>query len=86
MTEYTITATCTFGLESILKREIIKLGYEIEQSADGAVSIRGGINDVYKLNLWLRTANRVLIHIADFPANTFDELFDHVKKSRGKTI
>ncbi len=80
MTEYTITATCTFGLESILKREIIKLGYEIEQSADGAVSIRGGINDVYKLNLWLRTANRVLIHIADFPANTFDELFDHVKE------
>ncbi len=80
MTEYTITATCTFGLETVLKREIQKLGFEIEKSANGAVSIKGDITDVYRLNLWLRTANRVLIDLVSFPANTFDELFDRVKE------
>ena len=79
MNKFEITASCTFGMESILKREIIKLGYEIKKSSDGAVTILGDINDVYRLNLWLRTANRVLIHIATFPANSFDELYDNVK-------
>ena len=79
MTEYTITSTCTFGLETVLKREIQKLGYDIENSADGAVTIKGDITDVYRLNLWLRTANRVLIDLVGFPAHTFDELFDRVK-------
>ncbi len=75
---YNITCTCTFGMESILKREIIKLGYEIVSSADGAVTVSGGITDIHKLNLWLRTANRVLIHAGSIPAETFDELFDGV--------
>lgn len=79
MKQYLITSTCTFGMESILKREIMKLGYEIASSSDGAVSIKGDITDIYKLNLWLRTANRVLICIGDIAANTFDELFDNVK-------
>ncbi|MFA0816478.1 MAG: class I SAM-dependent RNA methyltransferase [Anaerofustis sp.] len=76
MKTYTITATCTFGLESVLKREIQRLGYEIAASSDGAVSIEGTIQDVDRLNLWLRTANRVLLPVAEFSALTFDELFD----------
>ena len=74
--EYIITATCTFGLEKVLKTEILKLGYTIESSEEGGVQIRGNIDDVYRLNIWLRTSNRVLIQIGEGKAESFDELFD----------
>lgn len=73
---FRITSTCTFGLESVLKREIRRLGYEIVSSKEGAVTISGTAEDIYALNLWLRCANRVLIEVAEAKAESFDALFD----------
>ncbi|MBE6038011.1 MAG: class I SAM-dependent RNA methyltransferase [Anaerofustis stercorihominis] len=78
MDKFLITARCSFGLESMLKKEILRLGYEIAGSAEGFVSVMGDMNDVYRLNLNLRTATRVLIELAEFEARSFDELFDNV--------
>ncbi|MCL1914963.1 MAG: class I SAM-dependent RNA methyltransferase [Eubacteriaceae bacterium] len=79
-----ISATCAFGLESILKSEIISLGYEITASGDGFASIHGGVYDAYKLNIWLRTANRVLIEVAEGATEDFDSLFDLARKTPWK--
>lgn len=82
MDKFLITARCTFGLEGILKKEIMRLGYEIAKSAEGFVSIYGDMNDVYRLNLHLRTATRVLIELSEFEARSFDELFENVNNIR----
>ena len=76
MNEITIVATCTFGLEKVLKMEIKDLGYSIEKVADGKVYFRGSYHDVMNANLKLRTAGRVLIYLTSFHAASFDELFE----------
>lgn len=72
-------APCHFGLEAVLKKEIIELGYEILQVEDGRVSFAGDEEAVCRANLYLRTAERVLIKIGSFPAETFEELFQGTK-------
>lgn len=67
---------CHFGLEAVLKREIIDLGYEISKVEDGRVTFHGDEDAVCRANIFLRTAERVLIKIGSFRAETFDELFE----------
>ena len=73
-------APCHFGLESILKREIQDLGYEISQVEDGRVVFRGGMDAVCRANIFLRTAERILLKAGSFQAVTFDELFERTKE------
>ena len=56
-------APCHFGLESVLKREVEQLGYEIVQVEDGGVTFRGGAEAVCRANIFLRTAERVLMKV-----------------------
>lgn len=70
---------CHFGLEAVLKKEILDLGYEILQVEDGRVLFAGDEEAVCRANLFLRTAERVLIKIGSFPATTFEELFQGTK-------
>ena len=72
----TLIAACAFGLEAIVKRELIALGYEAKVSQPGRVEFKGGWGDVCKTNLWLRTADRVLVKILEFDSEDFDALFD----------
>lgn len=72
-------APCHFGLESILKREIQDLGYEIVQVEDGRVTFCGGIDAVSRANIFLRTAERILLKVDSFEAYSFDELFEKTK-------
>ncbi len=72
-------APCHFGLESVLKREIINLGYDIAQVEDGRVTFYGGAEAVCRANIFLRTAERVLLKVGSFKACTFDELFEKTK-------
>lgn len=72
-------APCHFGLEAVLKKEIIELGYEILQVEDGRVSFEGDEEAVCRANLCLRTAERILIKIGSFPAVTYEELFQGTK-------
>lgn len=73
-------APCHFGLEAVLKKEITELGYEILQVDDGRVLFAGDEEAVCRANLYLRTAERILIKIGSFPAVTFEELFQGTKE------
>lgn len=75
-----LTAPCNFGIEAILKREIEALGYEISKVDDGRVSFLADEFGICKANINLRTAERILIKMAEFEALSFEELFQNTKK------
>ncbi len=79
MREYILTAPCHFGLEAVLKREVQDLGYEIIKVEDGRVTFKGDEKAIVRANVYLRTAERVLVQVGRFKATTFDELFEKVK-------
>ncbi|MCI8774825.1 MAG: class I SAM-dependent RNA methyltransferase [Lachnospiraceae bacterium] len=68
-------APCHFGLETVLKREITDLGYEVSLVEDGRVTFVGDEDALCRANVFLRTAERVLIKVGSFHAETFEELF-----------
>ncbi len=80
MSQFEYISPCHFGLEAILKREITDLGYEITKVEDGKVSFTGGADACTRANMFLRTTERVLLKVATFHAETFDELFENTKK------
>ena len=69
----------TFGLEAVLKREIYDLGYEITKVEDGRVTFEGDEEAICRANIFLRTAERVMIQVGRFKATTFEELFQGIK-------
>lgn len=79
MRKMELIAPCHFGLEAVLKREIQDLGYEISQVEDGKVSFWGDEEAVAYANMFLRTAERVLLKVGEFKAYTYDELFEGTK-------
>ena len=74
-----LIATATFGLEAVVRREIEKLGYTILRTEDGKVTYAGDERAIARSNLWLRTADRVYVRIAEFDTETFEDLFQQVK-------
>lgn len=72
---YTLIATATFGLEAIVAHELKDLGYDDLVVENGKVTFEGDEMDVAICNLWLRTADRVLIKMGEFKAESFEELF-----------
>lgn len=79
MNQYEYISPCHFGLEAVLKREITDLGYDITKVEDGKVSYTGDLNTCARANMFLRTTERVLLKVASFHAETFDELFEKTK-------
>ncbi|MBC7087398.1 MAG: class I SAM-dependent RNA methyltransferase [Tissierellales bacterium] len=80
MKKIDIIASTTFGLEALTKRELLNLGYDEFKVENGKITIRGEIEDVVKLNMWLRTAERISIKVGEFKAFSFAELFDKTKE------
>lgn len=74
-----LVVPCHFGVEAVLKREIIDLGYEIEKVEDGRITFLGDQLAVCRANVFLRTAERVMIQVGRVKAQTYDELFEAVK-------
>lgn len=74
-----LIAPCHFGLEAVAKREIYDLGYDVSKVEDGRVYFTGDAEAVVLSNLWLRTVERVLIHVGSFTAKTFEELFEGIR-------
>lgn len=74
-----LIATATFGLEAVVKREIQALGYRIIKSEDGKITYMGDERAVVRSNLWLRSADRVLLKMAEFKALEFEELFQQTR-------
>ena len=76
---YELIAPCHFGLEAVLKREITDLGYEISKVEDGKVTFLGDAEAICYANIFLRTAERILLKVGTVHAETFDELFEGVR-------
>ena len=74
-----LVATCMFGLERQLGEEIDALGLKRVHTMDGRVTFEGAPADIARANMFLRCAERVMIKVGEFPAATYDELFEGVK-------
>ncbi len=79
MNKYEFIAPCHFGLEAVLKREITDLGYAITKVEDGRVTFSGDEKAIARGNIFLRTAERLMLKVGEFKATTFDELFEGTK-------
>lgn len=75
-----LIAPCHFGMEAVLKREILDLGYEISRVEDGKVTFWGDMEAVCYGNIFLRTAERILLQVGRIHAETYDELFEETRK------
>jgi len=76
---FELIAPCHFGLEAVLKKEVLDLGYEISQVEDGKVTFFADAEGICRANVFLRTAERVLLKAGSFRATTFEELFQGTK-------
>jgi putative N6-adenine-specific DNA methylase len=79
MKTYELVVPCHFGLEAVTKREIYDLGYEITRVEDGRITFEGDAEAICRANVFLRTAERVLLQVGRFRAETFDELFEGIR-------
>ena len=79
MKTFDLIAPCHFGLEAVLRREIYDLGYDPSEVTDGRIVFKGDAEAVCRANINLRTAERILLRVGHFHAETFDELFEHVR-------
>lgn len=73
-----LAAACSFGLEAVVKRECIDLGFENVKVDNGWVFFDGVESDIAKANINLRCAERVMLVLGSFKARSFTELFDNI--------
>ena len=79
MEKFELIAPCHFGLEAVMKREILDLGYEITAVEDGKVTFEGDAEAIAYANVFLRTTERILLKVGQFRAETFEELFEKTR-------
>jgi putative N6-adenine-specific DNA methylase len=79
MDKLTLIATCAFGLEAVIKRELTALGFEGLKASEGKVEFQAAPEEIPTANLWLRCADRVFLKLGEFQALTFEELFEQTK-------
>ncbi len=77
---FELIAPCHFGLEAVLKKEIQNLGYDIVEVEDGRVTFAGPASAIARANINIRTSERILLKCAQFRAETFDDLYEGIKK------
>jgi len=79
MSRIELIATASFGLEAIVAREVRKLGYEDMMVENARVNYRADLEGICRSNLWLRSADRVLVKMGEFTATSFEELFNRTR-------
>ena len=79
MDHFELIATSAFGLESVVRQELKNLGYDARITGAGKIRFQGDLRDVCRANLWLRSADRVLILVHEFEARDFEALFETTK-------
>ena len=79
MAKIDLIATATFGLEAVVAREVQNLGYTDTKTENAKVEFTADESGICRANLWLRSADRVLVKVGQFSALTFDELFEGTK-------
>ena len=83
---FTMEAAATFGLEAVVRDELLGLGVSVTSTLDRRVVFQGTALDMARCNVRLRTADRVWLRMADFPAADFDELFEGVRKAAWRDL
>lgn len=78
MEKINLQITSAFGVEAVAKRELYRLGFSDTKSINGRINLSGEMKDIARLNLWLRSSDRVYLNLFEFYATTFDELFDNL--------
>ena len=86
MNEFELIAPCHFGLEAVLKKEIQDLGYEISKVEDGKVHYFSDAAGIARSNMFIRTAERILIKAAEFRAESFEDLYQELRKTDWKSL
>jgi putative N6-adenine-specific DNA methylase len=79
MNEINLIATTAFGMEAVTARELDKLGYTEHTTENGHIYYKGDLEAICRSNLWLRTADRVLLNMGQFKALSFEDLFQGTK-------
>lgn len=79
MEKLNLIATASFGIESVVADELRELGYSDLKVDNGKVEFTGTVYDICKTNIWLRSADRVLLKVGEFEAKSFEELFEKTK-------
>ncbi len=80
MRRFELIAPCHFGMEAVLKKEIFELGYDVTEVSDGRVTFSGDEEALCRANIFLRTAERILVKVGSFHAETFEELFQGTRE------
>ena len=83
---YELIAPCHFGLESVLKREILDLGYEIVTVEDGRITFRGDVTAIARANIFIRTAERILLKMGSFRATDLMNCLKGQRQFRGRSF
>ncbi len=79
MAKIELIATATFGLEAVVAREVQNLGFQDTKTENARVEFTADESAICRSNLWLRSADRVLVKVGQFPALSFEELFEKTK-------
>ena len=79
MQRFELIVPCHFGLESVCKKEIHDLGYEVSLVSDGKVHFIGDAEAIVRANIFLRTGERVLIKLGSFHAESYEDLYQGTK-------
>ena len=83
---YALCAAATFGLEAVVRDELIALGMPVTSTADRRVFFEGTALDIARCNIRLRTADRVWLVVADFSAPDFDALYEGVRQAAWREL
>ncbi|HSA13798.1 MAG TPA: class I SAM-dependent RNA methyltransferase [Spirochaetota bacterium] len=79
MSDYILSATCAFGIEAVLRKELHGMGFDPESTENGKITFRGSSTDIARCNLWLRSADRVFMSFPQFAAKGFDEYYENIR-------
>lgn len=79
MDKINLITICKFGLEKLVKYEVSNLGFAEPVVSDGKIEFEAALTDIPRLNLWLRYADRLLIKVGEFPALTFEDLYEQTR-------
>lgn len=83
---FQLSAAATFGLEAVVRDELLALGMSVTSTVDRRVLFEGTALDVARCNIWLRTADRVWLRMAEFPASNFDDLYEGVRQAPWRNL
>ena len=86
MEKFELIAPCHFGMEAVLKREILDLGYEITKVEDGKVTFEADAQGIADANIFLRSTERILLKVAEVKAETLTSFLKRQKPCHGKII